>query len=464
MREEFSDIYVVNLRGNAYKAGEEFRKEGDKIFGAGSRNGVQITFLVRNPSKDLSEAATLHYAQVPDRMSLEQKFRWLRDLDDITNSKLEEVPLNPQHDWVNISDGTYENLMPVCDSDRKNPNVFATKHANGVATACDVYVYSFSRRALEEKIQNLIEVYNEALDDVDCGLATIETATQNTQLEAIKWTETLKSSFKRREQIEFDPNRMREVLYRPFTKLWLYEDDRILSRVKTILSIFPRDADVEAFEVTGGSNNSSPDSLMAVDGISDLNSIGPGRGGVASLQDGDSHNQRQQHDFPDTRDEPADRSSGDQGIPTDQGDTASKIGGGGVPAKTFSEQQFSSGATTNSHSQPSRPALSQTSTSPDAQPATSPDINSDNDPVKRGESDGTGISSSSGPSLSVGDKRSKSDTENQEIDGGGAYKAILITTPSNKAIFGILASRILGDLCAVGTQQASRAISRKRSF
>ena len=333
MREEFSDIYVVNLRGNAYKAGEEFRKEGDKIFGAGSRNGVQITFLVRNPSKDLSEAATLHYAQVPDRMSLEQKFRWLRDLDDITNSKLEEVPLNPQHDWVNISDGTYENLMPVCDSDRKNPNVFATKHANGVATACDVYVYSFSRRALEEKIQNLIEVYNEALDDVDCGLATIETATQNTQLEAIKWTETLKSSFKRREQIEFDPNRMREVLYRPFTKLWLYEDDRILSRVKTILSIFPRDADVEAFEVTGGSNNSSPDSLMAVDGISDLNSIGPGRGGVASLQDGDSHNQRQQHDFPDTRDEPADRSSGDQGIPTDQGDTASKIGGGGGACK-----------------------------------------------------------------------------------------------------------------------------------
>ena len=70
MREEFSSIYVVNLRGNAYKSGDERQKEGDPVFGQGTRNGVQITFLVRNPSKDLSEPATLGYAQVPDKMSL----------------------------------------------------------------------------------------------------------------------------------------------------------------------------------------------------------------------------------------------------------------------------------------------------------------------------------------------------------------------------------------------------------
>ena len=497
MREEFSDIYVVNLRGNAYKAGEEFRKEGDKIFGAGSRNGVQITFLVRNPNKDLSEPATLHYAQVPDRMSLEKKFQWLADLSDVTNPQLNEVPVTPQHDWINLGDGSYEKLLPVCDTDKSNPSVASSTHASGVKTNCDTYVYSFNRHALEEKIQNLIFAYNEALDDVEYDLHTVESATQNDQLEAIKWTDTLKTSLKQEKKIEFEPWRIREVLYRPFTKLWLYEDDRILSSVSTVSKMFPRDEEIESVGFTGGSGRGISDSVFASDTLSDLNNL---RGGVHDLSpDGDPNNQRQQHDFPDTRDEPADRSSGHQGIPTDQGDTASEIDGGGVLRSP--EQQFSSCATPNSHSQPSRPTLSQTSTSPDAQPATSPDINSDNDSVKRGESDGTGISSSSGPSLPVGDKRSKSDTENQEIDGGGGLqshshhnpiqqgnlrnsreqnsrrplrsrnstsqpsnlkKTIILTGPSNMAIFGTLATLQLPDLHSMAAGQQTRVIPRAK--
>ena len=39
LRDEFSDIYVVNLLGDAMKSGDEYRREGDKIFGQGSRNG-----------------------------------------------------------------------------------------------------------------------------------------------------------------------------------------------------------------------------------------------------------------------------------------------------------------------------------------------------------------------------------------------------------------------------------------
>ena len=277
MREEFSSIYVVNLRGNAYKSGDEFRKEGDKIFGGGSRNGVQITFLVRNPSKDLSEPATLRYAQVPDRMSLQRKFEWLAETGDVTSSELGEVPVTPRHDWVNLSDGTYEKLLPVCDTDKNNESVAASNHASGVKTNCDTYVYSFSRDALEEKILNLIDAYNEALDDVECDLLSVQAATQNTQLEAIKWTDTLKTSLKQGKKIEFEPHRIREVLYRPFTKLWLYEDDRILSSVSTVSKMFPRDEEVEAVGFTGGSGRGTTDSVFATDALSDLNNL---RGGV----------------------------------------------------------------------------------------------------------------------------------------------------------------------------------------
>ena len=44
---EFSSIYVFNLRGNCRTSGELRRKEGDGVFGLGSRTPIAITILVR---------------------------------------------------------------------------------------------------------------------------------------------------------------------------------------------------------------------------------------------------------------------------------------------------------------------------------------------------------------------------------------------------------------------------------
>ncbi len=303
VRDEFSDVYVVNLRGNAYKSGEEFRKEGDKIFGGGSRNGVQITFLVRNPEKD--RPAVLHYAQVPDRMSLDEKFEWLENLKDITSSELEEVPVTPRHDWVNLSDGSYERLLKVCDTGKTIGDVAFTKHALGVTAGSDTYVYSFNRKVLEERMQRFIDAYNEARKAMgdDNSPERLSEVTRNTRLDDIKWADTLKRSLKRGERIEFEPGRIREVLYRPFTKLWLYEDARILPSVRTISAMFPRDD-----EVTNG-----------------------GGGGVLAdtLSDCDPVEQRQQHALPGVGSESVDGSSGDQGFAADKGDSKDELGGGG---------------------------------------------------------------------------------------------------------------------------------------
>ena len=240
LRDEFTTIYVVNLRGDAYKSGEEFRREGDKLFGGGSRNAVQITVLVRNPDKDLNTPAMLRYAEVPEYSSLDDKFAWLERLGDVTGDQFETVPVNDRHDWVNLTDGTFEQLLPVCSA-RSNADAVAHSHASGVKTNCDTYVYSFSRDALINRITDLINEYEYARHQVETGVLTAEEATRNTDLKVIKWTDTLKQSLKRDKKIVFDESRIREVLYRPFTKLWLYEDDRILSSVKTISKMFPLD-------------------------------------------------------------------------------------------------------------------------------------------------------------------------------------------------------------------------------
>ncbi|WP_419926300.1 type ISP restriction/modification enzyme [Candidatus Poriferisocius sp.] len=258
LRDEFTDIYVVNLRGDAMKSDEERAREGQVIFGieireksevrkgTGSRNGVQITVLVRNPAKPLDRPATLHYAEVSERSTLKQKFEWLASLGDATSSEFETVPVIQAHDWINLTDGSFNDLMPVCSLGGRaaRDDSAVGVHGLGLATNLDVYVYSFSREALEERVQNLIDAYNDAAEYLAADF-TVDECTQNENLSLIKWTGTLRQSLKKNENMVFDESRIREVLYRPFTKLWLYEDHRILSSVKTVSAMFPRERERE---------------------------------------------------------------------------------------------------------------------------------------------------------------------------------------------------------------------------
>ena len=291
LRDEFSDIYVVNLLGDAIKAGDDGLSEGEKLFGAGSRHGVQITVLVRNPDKDLAKPAELHYATAPEHLARDQKFAWLAQLGDVTSDQFETVPLNDAHDWVNLTDGSFYDLLPVCavGPPRQRGDTAVTDHARGLATSCDTYVYSFSHGDLVARASDLIAAYDDALAQVRSATAqareaTIDRVTENTEqsLRVIKWTHTLKKSLKNNEEIVFDATRIREVLYRPFTKLWLYEDHRILSQAAATSELFPRPAATMSGGGGGGGesicvaspNNRAVFGAIATDCLPDLCAVG----------------------------------------------------------------------------------------------------------------------------------------------------------------------------------------------
>ena len=238
------------------------------------RNRCPLSIFYGNP----------YYAEVPEYSSLEQKFAWLAELGNVTSRDFVEVPVNDRHDWVNLTDGTFEQLLPVCTT-KKTPDAAVQKHASGVKTNCDTYVYSFSRTDLISKVKNLIDAYEEAREFIAAGF-TFEEVTENYRLESIKWTARLKNSLKQNIEIVFDESRIREVLYRPFTKLWLYEDDRILSSVKTISAMFPRDDDSvppPPALLLPSQNNRDNCTVLANRYLSDLNCLGPNQGGARSL-------------------------------------------------------------------------------------------------------------------------------------------------------------------------------------
>ena len=413
LREEFSDIYVVNLRGDANKAEEAWKKEGDKIFGQGSKSGVQISFFVRNPDKLTPDYCDVHYAEVPEYLRLEEKFTWLKELGDIKNSKMfTQIPVVDSHAWSAWDDEDYSELLAVVSTGKKDTEVIADRNALGVTTAADDWVYSFSKETLEEKMKILLDRYQNALDDVKAGVNPSDAA----EIHEINSVAKLEKALARKIEISFEPERIRECQYRPFNKLYLYEDSRILSSVNTISKMFPRDEEAEAIEVTGGSNNGNSDSVVAIGTIGDYNSIGPARGGgVSSQENGDPDNSGYEHDFPDTRDESADRSSGYQGVPTDQGDPPSEIIGGGVLQKPFSSQLHP----TRQSSGFSRAEFSAISAQQERNKPAEPSRDTLDGSSEYGNIQHDSNRHDPRSSQHSGRATDQSDTANHEIDGGG---------------------------------------------
>lgn len=69
--EEFSTIYVFHLRGNQRTSGETSRREGGKVFGAGSRAPIVVTLFVKNPNA--AKQGHVFYHDIGDYLSREDK-------------------------------------------------------------------------------------------------------------------------------------------------------------------------------------------------------------------------------------------------------------------------------------------------------------------------------------------------------------------------------------------------------
>lgn len=276
MRDEFSDIYVINLRGDAMKSGDERRAEGGNVFGQHSRNGVQITVLVRDPNRIEQGPATLHYAEVPSHTSTEEKYQWLHNLQDIDSSEFDQIPVNDAHDWVNLTDGSFQELLPLCASGQDN-HAALWRHELGVKTNLDPYVYSFSRDALMTKVERLIDAYETARQQYVAEGISFDSLTRNDNPSEIRWTAALKQALKRQDRIEFASERIRKVLYRPFVTLWLYDDDRILAQSKAATALFPqreRERENTCSLIITATNSRAIFGILASQRVGDLCAVG----------------------------------------------------------------------------------------------------------------------------------------------------------------------------------------------
>ena len=222
LEKEFSDIYVLNLRGNARTSGEQRRKESGNVFGEGTRTPVSVTFLVKNPAK-VGQKATIHYHDIGDYLTREQKLDLVKKFKSVHGRSLDWQIIVPtdRHDWINQRDGVFDSLIPLYPEKKFDlkAHSFFSLYSSGAKTQRDAWSYNFSKSSVETAAKESIDEYNTTREAISKG----EIEKPNFDTTKISWTRAVQNDLERSKIYDYTEAEIRQSLYRPFCRqnlLW----------------------------------------------------------------------------------------------------------------------------------------------------------------------------------------------------------------------------------------------------
>ena len=224
LQDEFTSIYVLNLRGNQRTSGELSRKEGGKIFGSGSRTPIAITLLVKNPNKK-QDKAIIHYHDIGDYLTREQKLKIVNDSKSLEHVEWQIVLPNEKYDWINLRDGSFDSYIPLASEKKKDvkSKSFFSIYSAGVITNRESWAYNFSEKKLNNNISLFLATYNKEVDKLiqENPKIKVESFVTN-DATLIKWDESLYKLADGRVHISYDVKSEKVGVYRPYTLMNLY--------------------------------------------------------------------------------------------------------------------------------------------------------------------------------------------------------------------------------------------------
>ena len=247
---DFDAIYILDLGGNARKG---LKVSDANVFGI--RVGVSINLFVKT-GRAMNRPTTndgnsvqprIFYYRTDDLWNKKQKFDFLNERGHIGD--IDWQPIQPDARYTWLTEGLhaeFETFIPMGTEEAKAARseaaevIFQT-YSNGVKTNRDAWAYNFSQSALTKNVNKLISTYNA---EVNRWKGQVE---RNTNVDdfvisdeaKIKWSSGLKQKLESGQLAEFTDIKIREALYRPFTKLNLYFDKMMTERTYVFPSIFP---------------------------------------------------------------------------------------------------------------------------------------------------------------------------------------------------------------------------------
>ena len=204
--EEFTDIYVLDL-GSDVRRNPKISGTTHNVFGI--QTGVAIGFFVREKER-LGECG-IHYARREDAELAKDKLAFLGQAT-IDGIDFQAITPDRRHEWLNQSNSDFDTLLPLANRETKLAKRFEDERAVfglcslGVSTNRDDWVYDFNETKLLSKAKYFADTYNGLIEGSNIQFPAV-----------IKWSSTLRDSFRRHQRILMDEASVVSSLYRPFT-------------------------------------------------------------------------------------------------------------------------------------------------------------------------------------------------------------------------------------------------------
>ena len=248
LAEEFDELYILDLGGNARKG---TLVSNTNVFDI--QVGVSINFFVKRTARG-DNSTRIFYYRTDDRWNKHQKFAFLAQAEHLGTVPWQTLTPDERHTW--LTEGLqreFTTFLPIGSRTAKKSTgeptgVIFHRYGIGLQTARDAWLYNFNRETLIDKVKATLETYTTemrrwqhtpAATRPHIDAFVIDDDTQ------IKWSSGLKQKLMRGQHAEFSPKNIRRALFRPFTKTNLFFDN-VLTHRKSIFPVtFPTPQTVE---------------------------------------------------------------------------------------------------------------------------------------------------------------------------------------------------------------------------
>lgn len=212
---EFNELYIIDVKGNARTSGERRRQEGGNIFSDEIRVGIAVYFLIRNETLN---GFKIYYNSIHDYAKAEEKKQYFID-NKLHSLDFHHVLPDENGNWLNPSANDFNILIPLADKSvkkGKSKEAIFEIFSSGIKSQRDEWVYDFSTKSLEDKMQYFVQIYQDK-----CSLGKSE-------LLDIKWDRELNKYLKRGVVKNFEGKSIQDGVFRPFVKMNLYFDKHFI--------------------------------------------------------------------------------------------------------------------------------------------------------------------------------------------------------------------------------------------
>ena len=178
-----------------------------------------------------NKKCVIKYHDIGDYITRERKLKIIQNTKSIQNIKnWNVVKPDKHHDWVDQRNDQFTKYASMGTKNKEFKNTIFKIHSLGLATSRDNWAYNSSIKELSKNMKKHIDYCNnQNLNTFDIKKIDSKQA---------KWTGELSKRL-RGKKIQFDKNKIRSSLYRPFFKQNLYFDSVYNHRIFKMFKFFP---------------------------------------------------------------------------------------------------------------------------------------------------------------------------------------------------------------------------------